>query len=726
MFLGLAASALCVGSAEAAGNAEVFDLWTKLKSFEYTVMLTIVIVGLVLFDQVVETYEHYLHHHKGRFHRSLFKKAVKELMILGLISFVLFLIKDQRLIDLDDDIVTNTFDFVNLFLFFVGVSFVLAAVLIVNTTAPLKTRWDTYANVPLERLLQLHKEMVTNSWKWYLAWPPRYFMGLRQAQVIEYHLFRSVFLRLNRSLLTPAFDYSKYSGAIVNELILEYYDVGWGSWLLAVVVLFFTVPITTSDDGSEAVSAHGAIIFGFVLVGIELLVCGFISYAHQKVTARMGAVGGFKGVGKVLEELWVEPQHHFGQETSAIDVKDLLKSAPVNAAGVGASAAEVNFKVGRGSSSSTASMRRANGSANSSTHGIVDSSRATTSGATAASATSSSSSMRHSSSSGGSLNLLPPVVQPSSASTAVAAPDNGESPEMEELPAAAGSPSAETAWDPLYLPPGRVQNCAMGGDPFVLAVLRPPQSVVDRLPEVLKGFDVKVGSFRWFQALLGMSVLLKCYYSAFYFSYAIGRATVADAGFIVLWAVFVPVPLAMCLLPLAKRTVPIFAQLACLQGPADERGSGCDGEGRPSALSRAIDDLFGEWDTDGDNNITKDELSRGLANHGVYLSSIQMRELFRLADPDHSKSIDPAEFRNFLSDLQPEENEPARFSKQLSMRLQRCSLPDQIRSRVPRLDDCKLLGTFSARGEAAAGQHQQHQHQHQQQQQDGASGTNAV
>ena len=39
--------------------------------------------------------------------------------------------------------------FVNLFLFFVGVSLVLAAVLLVMATAPIKARWDTYANAPL-------------------------------------------------------------------------------------------------------------------------------------------------------------------------------------------------------------------------------------------------------------------------------------------------------------------------------------------------------------------------------------------------------------------------------------------------------------------------------------------------------------------------------------------------------------------------------------------------
>lgn len=38
-------------------------------------MLTIVIVALVLFDLIVESYEHYLHHHKDRFHQKLFNKV---------------------------------------------------------------------------------------------------------------------------------------------------------------------------------------------------------------------------------------------------------------------------------------------------------------------------------------------------------------------------------------------------------------------------------------------------------------------------------------------------------------------------------------------------------------------------------------------------------------------------------------------------------------------------
>lgn len=80
----------------------------------------------------------------------------------------------------------------------------------------------------------------------------RYFRRLRQAQVLEYHLFRSVFLRLNRSLLTPAFDYARYSANIVDEIIIVFFDVEWASWLFAVIILFVTLPIST--DGVSNMS----------------------------------------------------------------------------------------------------------------------------------------------------------------------------------------------------------------------------------------------------------------------------------------------------------------------------------------------------------------------------------------------------------------------------------------------------------------------------------------
>ena len=49
----------------------------------------------------------------------------------------------------------------------------------------------------------------------------------------------------------------------------------------------------------------------------------------------------------------------------------------------------------------------------------------------------------------------------------------------------------------------------------------------------------------------------------------------------------------------------------------------------------------------------------------------QLKELFRLADPDRSKSIDLDKFRMFLADLQSLETEPERFQVELASRLER-------------------------------------------------------
>ncbi|CBN79536.1 similar to PLCeta2 [Ectocarpus siliculosus] len=107
-----------------------------------------------------------------------------------------------------------------------------------------------------------------------------------------------------------------------------------------------------------------------------------------------------------------------------------------------------------------------------------------------------------------------------------------------------------------------------------------------------------------------------------------------------------------------------------------------------------MDELFEEWDKDGNNLITREELTRGLNKLGVYLSATQTRELFRLADPDHSKSIGPAEFRAFLSDLQTLADEPELLSRQVTLRLQRRAIAEEREH--PRVDDCGLLAACAA------------------------------
>ena len=55
------------------------------------------------------------------------------------------------------------------------------------------------------------------------------------------------------------------------------------------------------EGSSVQVTALGAFNFGVAVLMMELVTCGYINYAYCKVVARMGVVGGFEGIGEVLQ-----------------------------------------------------------------------------------------------------------------------------------------------------------------------------------------------------------------------------------------------------------------------------------------------------------------------------------------------------------------------------------------------------------------------------------------
>lgn len=89
------------------------------------------------------------------------------------------------------------------------------------------------------------------------------------------------------------------------------------------------------------------------------------------------------------------------------------------------------------------------------------------------------------------------------------------------------------------------------------------------------------------------------------------------------------------------------------------------------------------------------------------MSQMQLRELFRLADPDHSKTIDLVEFRAFLSDLPSLETEPERFLRGLQLRTER-SFRQVEQDRSKRMKATGLLARCSSVDAAARDQKRSH------------------
>lgn len=79
-------------------------------------------------------------------------------------------------------------------------------------------------------------------------------------------------------------------------------------------------------------------------------------------------------------------------------------------------------------------------------------------------------------------------------------------------------------------------------------------------------------------------------------------------------------------------------------------------------------------------------------------TQVQLKELFRLADPDHSKSIDLEEFRTFLSDLRSLEHEPKLFQQEVELRIGRSSRVNQERRESKILEMGLLSESYVAIG----------------------------
>ena len=76
----------------AGGNhPPIFALGKHLDLFHATVCFTVLIALAIAIEKLVHWAEHYIHHHAEPHYLTILDKVIKELMILGVISFTIFL-----------------------------------------------------------------------------------------------------------------------------------------------------------------------------------------------------------------------------------------------------------------------------------------------------------------------------------------------------------------------------------------------------------------------------------------------------------------------------------------------------------------------------------------------------------------------------------------------------------------------------------------------------------
>ena len=71
-------------------HPSIFALGGHLDLFHATVCFTVLIVLAMAIEKLVHNVEHYIEHHAEPHYMNILEKVIKELMILGVISFTIF------------------------------------------------------------------------------------------------------------------------------------------------------------------------------------------------------------------------------------------------------------------------------------------------------------------------------------------------------------------------------------------------------------------------------------------------------------------------------------------------------------------------------------------------------------------------------------------------------------------------------------------------------------
>ncbi|CAM9808147.1 unnamed protein product [Pylaiella littoralis] len=572
--------------------------------FDYdTFVLLVSIVGgcAIVIEMALSKYERWLKREGDTFQSTLYEKIVRELMTLGVVSFALFLL--QPVVAGGD--LFLTFEFSHYVIFFIAIFTVLQLIVLGASTYPIKRGWDIAAYKSKDELITGYREMVVHMRKWSL---PVFGLGRVSLDVfhwgsnwkwidaVHYHIARSIFIRQHGT--TANFDFARYASLVADRQILNMANISLRSWLALVGLRWIVYGLQKglSRDDSDTVSFKTWLVFGVVLCLLELSVLFACVLGVKRVCIKLGADPGdpVKTLDAVLDKIWVAPVTHVQHAASM----HAVTREPL------AALEEHSAFDARGN-----------------TAGVV-----------------------------GSSSSAAPAAAPAEVATAHGGAGGGGV-------GGATKAEADIARSGVQFGSGGIPKITMR-DAFIVH-----GNIYTLAVEIL--------------------MMLNSYYLAFYAVYFISRASKSSTDGV--WIILLPLPILGGVLMAYRRVVPLIALLSTIvmMQPTDvadveqeakelnktrrklvmrvedvleqelkatqvcsRKGEICP-EGETSAAF-----LIKRWDEDNSGTLSYKELEVGLKEIDLVLSSTQRRELFRLADPDRSGSVDVNELADLLYDVQ--------------------------------------------------------------------------
>jgi len=197
---------------------------------------TAVLCGIILFTVILEHFMEHLHHNLDDKQMKMLEKMKDELMLLGVISFIVVLIV-QSGIQLGSFLIL--FEFVHILVFFVAVALVFNTVSLVRYERFQSEQWekmdsDTFSETEMRKVNnRIDQEPI---WRSQVTK-----MGLVSTTRLhgEYLLCKTIFYLKNNLENHDWFNFPMYLTFSLEETILKILHVGPASWYVVIAVALF-------------------------------------------------------------------------------------------------------------------------------------------------------------------------------------------------------------------------------------------------------------------------------------------------------------------------------------------------------------------------------------------------------------------------------------------------------------------------------------------------------
>ena len=222
------------------GAVQVFDPNSDLEMLHLAVMFSGLVVFTVLVEFLTHKLDHMLHHHHEQF-AKLAAKIYKELMILGMISFVLTMcLQAEQQTALSTIFGTKSwlvaFEFGHLAIFFLAIGTILQGLYFLFIMIATAKAWDDYANQEASHLLE---DRAAGKRGLCDYMPPIIgFFGCCKSHRsnVDFAILHDFFLQTH--LLPLNFDFSKYLWETLAIYSTEAIEIEHYTWLFLLIVVW--------------------------------------------------------------------------------------------------------------------------------------------------------------------------------------------------------------------------------------------------------------------------------------------------------------------------------------------------------------------------------------------------------------------------------------------------------------------------------------------------------